>query len=118
MNAARNTGGSIGVSLATNLLAHRAQFHQSMLSENAIPSNIAYQDTMQQLSHYFVSQGSSIAQAKSQAFAWIGQQVQAQASLLAYVDVFWALMLISLAAVPLALILRKIKLGGPAPAAH
>jgi MFS transporter, DHA2 family, multidrug resistance protein len=118
MNAARNTGGSIGVSLATNLLAHRAQFHQSMLAENAIPSNVAYQDTMQQLTHYFASQGSSIAEAKSQAFAWIGQQVQAQASLLAYIDVFWALMVISLCAVPLALLLRKIKLGGPAPAAH
>jgi DHA2 family multidrug resistance protein len=118
MNAARNTGGSIGVSLASNLLAHRAQFHQNMLAENAIPSSIAYQDTLQQLTHYFVTQGSSIAQAKSQAFAWIGQQVQAQASLLAYVDVFWTLTLISLAAVPLALLLRKIKLGGPAPAAH
>ena len=33
-------------------------------------------------------------------------------------DVFWVLMLISLAAVPLALSLRKVKLGGAAPAAH
>jgi DHA2 family multidrug resistance protein len=50
--------------------------------------------------------------------AWIGQQVQAQASLLAYMDAFWFLMLISLVAIPLALILRKVKLGGAAPAAH
>jgi MFS transporter, DHA2 family, multidrug resistance protein len=118
MNAARNTGGSIGVSLASNMLAHREQLHQSMLAENAIPSGIAYQDTLQRVTQYFVSQGSSLLQAKSQAFAWIGQQLHAQASLLAYVDVFWALMLISLAAVPLALLLRKVKLGGPAPAAH
>jgi DHA2 family multidrug resistance protein len=32
--------------------------------------------------------------------------------------VFWTLAVVSLAAVPLALILRKVKLGGPAPAAH
>jgi len=32
--------------------------------------------------------------------------------------VFWTLTLISLAAIPLALILRKVKLGGPAPVAH
>jgi len=32
--------------------------------------------------------------------------------------VFWTLALISLAAVPLALTLRKVKLGGPAPADH
>ena len=41
-----------------------------------------------------------------------------KASLLAYIDVFWALMLISAAAVPLALILRKVKLGGPVPVGH
>jgi MFS transporter, DHA2 family, multidrug resistance protein len=29
INAARNIGGSIGVSLAANVLAHREQFHQS-----------------------------------------------------------------------------------------
>jgi DHA2 family multidrug resistance protein len=33
-------------------------------------------------------------------------------------DAFWALMLISLAAVPLALILRNVKLGGGVPTAH
>jgi len=44
--------------------------------------------------------------------------VQAQASFLAYMDAFWMLMLVSLAAVPLALTLRKIKLGGHAPAGH
>jgi DHA2 family multidrug resistance protein len=34
------------------------------------------------------------------------------------VDVFWVLMLISFAAVPLALLLRKVKLGETAPVAH
>ena len=66
---------------------------------------------MQQLMHYFAAQGSSIGQAQQQAIAWIGQQIQAQASLLAYIDVFWTLMLVSAAAVPLALLLRKVKLG-------
>jgi DHA2 family multidrug resistance protein len=33
-------------------------------------------------------------------------------------DVFWVLMLVSLVAVPLALALRKVKLGGPAPVGH
>jgi MFS transporter, DHA2 family, multidrug resistance protein len=118
INAARNTGGSIGISLVANLLAHREQFHQSRLVENAIPSSIQYQDTLQQLMNYFTAHGSSLAQAHQQAIDWIGQQVQSQASFLAYMDVFWVLMLISLAAVPLALALRKVKLGGPAPVGH
>jgi MFS transporter, DHA2 family, multidrug resistance protein len=118
INAARNTGGSIGVSLVSNVLAHREQFHQSRLVEQIIPSGFSYQDTLQQVTGYFSAHGSSLAQAQQQAIAWIGQQVQSQASYLAYTDAFWALMLISLSAVPLALALRNIKLGGPAPMGH
>jgi len=118
INAARNTGGSIGVSLASNVLAHREQFHQSRLVESVVPSSVQYQDTLHQMTNYFVGQGSSFLQAQHQAFQWIGQQVQMQASFLAYMDVFWVLTLISLTAVPLALTLRKVKLGGPAPVAH
>jgi DHA2 family multidrug resistance protein len=118
LNAARNTGGSIGISIAANTLLHREQFHQSRLIEHATPSSTQYQDTLNQVTQYFLQQGSSLLQSQQQALHWIGQQVQAQATLLAYVDVFWVLMLISLAAVPLALTLRNVKLGGPAPAGH
>ena len=118
LNAARNTGGSIGISMAANTLAHREQFHQSNLVANAIPSSMQYQDTLSQVTHYFQQQGNSLLDAQQQALHWIGQQVQTQSTLLAYMDVFWVLMLISLAAVPLALTLRNIKLGGAAPAGH
>jgi DHA2 family multidrug resistance protein len=118
MNMARNTGGSIGISIVSNVLAHREQFHQSRLVESVVPSSVQYQDTLQQVTHYFVAQGSSLVQAQHRAIDWIGQQVQAQASFMGYMDAFWVLMLISLAAVPLALTLRKVKLGGHAPALH
>jgi MFS transporter, DHA2 family, multidrug resistance protein len=118
INAARNTGGSIGVSLVSNVLAHREQFHQSRLVEHAIPSSVQYQDTLQQVTSYFAASGSSLAQAHRQAIDWIGQQLQMQSSFLAYMDAFWVLMLISLSAVPLALALRKVKPGGAAPMGH
>jgi MFS transporter, DHA2 family, multidrug resistance protein len=118
INAARNTGGSIGVALASNVLAHREQFHQSRLIELVNPASVQYQQTLQQVTHYFVVHGSSMAQAQHQALTWIGQQVQAQASYLAYIDVFWTLTLISAAAVPLALLLRRVKLGSRAAMAH
>ena len=70
------------------------------------------------MTNYFVAQGISLVQAQQQAIAWVGQQVQAQASFLGYMDAFWVLMLISLAAVPLAFALRKVKLGGVAPVGH
>jgi MFS transporter, DHA2 family, multidrug resistance protein len=119
INAARNTGGSIGVSIVSNVLTHREQFHQNRLIEQVIPSSTTYQDTLQQITNYFTAHhGSSLAQAHDQAIQWIGQQVQAQASFLGYMDAFWVLMLISLSAVPLALALRKVKLGGPVHMSH
>jgi MFS transporter, DHA2 family, multidrug resistance protein len=118
INAARNTGSSIGVSIVSNVLTHREQLHQSRLVEQVIPSSPQYQDTLQHITNYFTANGSSLAQAHDQAIQWIGQQVQIQASFLAYMDAFWVLMLISLSAVPLALALRKVKLGGPVHMGH
>jgi DHA2 family multidrug resistance protein len=118
INAARNTGSSIGVSIVSNVLTHREQFHQSRLVEQVVPSSTQYQNTLQQITSYFAAHGSSLAQAHDQAIQWIGQQVQIQASFLAYMDAFWVLMLISLSAVPLALTLRKIKLGGAVHVGH
>jgi MFS transporter, DHA2 family, multidrug resistance protein len=118
INAARNTGSSIGVSIVSNVLTHREQFHQSRLVEQVIPSSTQYQETLQRITNFFAGHGSSLAQAHDQAIQWIGQQVQVQASFLAYMDAFWVLMLISLSAVPLALTLRKVKLGGPVHVGH
>ena len=118
INAARNTGGSIGVSIISNLLTHREQFHQSRLVESVLPSSVQYQDTLHRMTDYFVAQGNSLLQAQQQATQWLGQHVQAQASFIAYMDVFWVLMLVSLAMVPLALTLRKVKLGSPVHVGH
>jgi DHA2 family multidrug resistance protein len=118
INAARNTGGSIGVSIVSNVLTHREQFHQNRLVEQVVPSSNQYQDTLQQMTNYFTAHGFSLAQAHDQAVQWIGAQVQTQASFLSYVDAFWVLMLIALSAVPLALALRKVKLGGAVSMGH
>ncbi|CAO3434583.1 DHA2 family efflux MFS transporter permease subunit [Azospirillum endophyticum] len=108
INVARNVGGSIGVSIAQNVLAFREQFHHSRLVEHIVPSNPAYQRTIEQATNYFSTAGGEAA-ARERAIAYIGQQVQMQTAYWAYIDVFFALMLISASAVPLALILRRVK---------
>ncbi|MBB4007026.1 DHA2 family efflux MFS transporter permease subunit [Allorhizobium taibaishanense] len=118
LNAARNTGGSIGVSLISNIISHHEQTHQSRLIEHVIPSSQAYQQTLSQVTNYFMGQGSSQGTAQQQALAWINNQVQSQASFLAYMDAFWVLTLISLCAIPLALTLRNVKLGGKVSMGH
>ncbi|MFS8110608.1 DHA2 family efflux MFS transporter permease subunit [Rhizobium jaguaris] len=118
INAARNIGGSIGVCIGLNVLAHRQQWHRSRLVEHIIPSSPAYHDTLQTMSRYFAEKGATMADAQAQAKAWIGQQVQTQSTFLAYIDVFYVLMLIALSAIPLALILSNIDLKGGGGGMH
>ena len=118
INVARNVGGSLGVALISNVVAHREQFHQSRLVESVVPSSAAYQETLRQITDYLIAHGSLAAEAPQQAIEWIGQQVLAQTSFLAYMDAFWVLMILSLAIVPFALALRRVELGGAAPVAH
>jgi MFS transporter, DHA2 family, multidrug resistance protein len=46
INAARNTGGSIGISLISNVLWPREQFYQTRLVDQALQSSVQYQDTL------------------------------------------------------------------------
>jgi len=118
INVARNVGGSLGVSLAQNVLAYRQQFHQTRLVEGTIPSNPAYQDTLARATQYFSTYGDKGVDAQGQAIAWIGQEVARQVAFWAYIDVFLVLAIVSASAVPLAMTLSKVKLGGSAPAGH
>jgi hypothetical protein len=59
INVARNVG-SMGVSLAQNVLAHRQQSHQSRLIEHVIPAKFEYQETPRQATSYFAAHGSSV----------------------------------------------------------
>jgi DHA2 family multidrug resistance protein len=111
INVARNVGGSIGVSLAQNVLAHREQFHLSRLAEKTIPSNVQFQEAFRRATEYFLSLGSTASDARRQAFAWIGRQAQTQASHLAYIDVFYVLTLVAAIIIPIALFLRHARLG-------
>jgi MFS transporter, DHA2 family, multidrug resistance protein len=117
INVARNLGGSIGVSLANTELMQRSQFHQSRLSESAIPSSVTYQHALERMTEFFVAQGSSLVAAQRQAVGWIGQTILNQSVLLPYIDVFWAYAMFSLLMVPLALTLKSVKFA-KVPAGH
>jgi DHA2 family multidrug resistance protein len=114
INVARNLGGSMGVALSQTMLAQRQQFHQSRLVEHIVPSDVGYQQTIDAMTRFFRAQGSNAPDASSQAIAWVGQTLQRQIDLLAYIDVFWLLMLVGAILIPVALILRPIDLEAPA----
>ena len=115
INVARNLGGSIGVSLAGALLAQRAQFHQSRLTEHLYPSSPTYSEALQNAARRFAEQGFSLPDAQRRAIAQIGQLVRDQSALLAYMDVFFAFAIFAAVMVPLALTLKSVQAGAAPP---
>jgi MFS transporter, DHA2 family, multidrug resistance protein len=118
INVARNLGGSIGISLANTEIAQQSQVHQTYLVAHVAPSSPAYQETVRQVTAYFVAHGQPAARAAQMAISWIGQMVAQQATLLAYIDVFWLAAAFTALMAPLALLLLRPVDSGAAPAVH
>jgi MFS transporter, DHA2 family, multidrug resistance protein len=119
MNVARNLGGSIGISLANVVLTQRAQFHQSRLVESTVPSSPAFQSMLQSMTNYFIHQGASSGEASNRAMAFIGQLVQTQATILAYIDVFHVCAIAAALMIPIVLLaVRPVQPGARAVTAH
>jgi DHA2 family multidrug resistance protein len=90
INLMRNLGGSVGISYTTTLLAYREQFHHARLAEHITPYN----------GYGF---GTSLSH--------IAAQIQTQAAMLSYLDLFTALAWCALAVAPLALFLPTVPKG-------
>ena len=114
INVARNLGGSMGVAMVQTVWQQRQQFHQSRLVEHIVPSDVGYQQTIDAMTRFFQAQGSNASDAASQAIAWVGQALQQQIDLLAYMDAFWSLAMVGLVMIPLAFAIKTIDLRAPA----
>ena len=118
INVARNLGGSIGVSVATTMLANGGQTHQSYLTSNLVPSSVPFQEALSRATAELVAQGTPAPEAQRQAFGLIGQTVADQATIMSYIDVFTTFALVAAVMAALALIfLQRVELGQARPAA-
>jgi MFS transporter, DHA2 family, multidrug resistance protein len=107
INLARNFGGSMGVSLTQTVLARREQFHQARLVEHIGSWNPFYFDKLYRVEGYFRAHMPT-GNSSGTSAAFIGQLVRIQATVMAYIDVFFALAVIAGLLLPLALSLRSI----------
>jgi MFS transporter, DHA2 family, multidrug resistance protein len=108
-NLARNVGGSVGTSFVATMLARRSQTHQAVLGRNLTDGDPAFQARIHSLSSFLqghTGAGSS-SDTISAAQGNIYNQVHAQASMLAYLDIMSVLMIFCLAVVPLVWIVGK-----------
>jgi DHA2 family multidrug resistance protein len=114
----RNLGGSVGISFVTTLLARQSQKHLNMLSHNASPGNSPFEGMRNALAGAWQHNGGAKPDAMTHAGAQIYGMAQIQARLLAYVDVIWIMVAVTVILIPLPFIMRRPAKVGPPPPAH
>jgi MFS transporter, DHA2 family, multidrug resistance protein len=98
-NLSRNVGSSVGISVVSYLLLRNGQVNHATIASHVTAVNHAF------------SQGSAVLQAwnpwTASGRAALDQVIQVQASIISYIDDFKLMMILSLAAIPLVLLLRR-----------
>ncbi len=115
-NLMRNVGGSIGISIATTLLTRRADVHQNEIINSAPLTGQQFQSVMQGTQQALTGTFGP-GNAAGAATATLYRQLQQQATLWSFVDVFRWLSILTFVCVPAVWLLKKVKPGkGPAGA--
>ena len=107
LNVCRNLGGSIGISVAQTKFANSLQMNQAALVDNLNPLDPNYNQWMDQARSVVGGQDQT-------AIAILYGQMQRQAAMLSFIDVFYFLMTVVLVVSPLVFLMRP-KKNGSAP---
>ncbi|WP_300974760.1 DHA2 family efflux MFS transporter permease subunit [Sphingomonas sp. LHG3406-1] len=109
LNLARNIGGSIGIAIVGSQLVRMTQVAHADIASNVTASTIPSLDP---------GLLERIGQQGDLALAVINAEVTRQALFIAYLDDFWLMMWVTLAALPLVLLMREAKAPQGGPTAH
>lgn len=112
----RNLGGSVGIALVATTLSRRAQVHASILGSNVTAFNPQASSMLNGARASFMAHGADWMTASQQAYQAIWGTVLRESVMVAFVDVFRGLALVFLAAVPLVLLMRRLRTGATPPA--
>jgi DHA2 family multidrug resistance protein len=117
-NLFRNWGGSFGIAFITTAAERRHQFHQTNLGSAIGATSQQLAGRVDGLTNYLMTKGFTGPDAVAAANVYLYQQLQHQVSLLSFMDCFRVIAWLTLAAVPLLLLVRRFKPAGKAPAAQ
>jgi DHA2 family multidrug resistance protein len=94
LSVARNVGGSVGIALATTLLAHRAQYHRAVLTEHISAYSFPANEALNALQGRMETAGATDPMASSKALGAVSGMIDRQAFIMAFNDVAWVLALV------------------------
>ncbi len=114
INFARNVGGSVLIALTGALTTNRTLFHESRLQNSMQPGNITYSQQLSGMTGAY-THAFGHAQAGALAKASIYQQLNQQASVMGYADVYRVLCWMSIGMIAFAFLLSRNRPGQDAP---
>jgi DHA2 family multidrug resistance protein len=115
-NLMRNIGGSLGIAVATTILARRQQLHTSVLASHVDAYSPQVRAFLARLAAGFAARGADAVTASRQAEAAVAGLVRRQAAMLSFNDVFRLLAFLFVVLLPLLFLMRSPR-GGQGPAA-
>lgn len=114
LNMCRAVGGIVGIALLQTGLTRTAQYHQHNLVTGLTTYNASFEQALAKLQAGFFSAGANPQLADLQSLAVIYQMVQAQARMLAYINIFTLVAIASLLVIPLVFFLHRTRTNGTA----
>jgi MFS transporter, DHA2 family, multidrug resistance protein len=114
----RNVAGSVGISLSTALIVSRSQLHMAYLAQHLNAGSANYQSALTQFTDAAHNFSLAVGNATQSATGQLYRALIAQASLLAYMDVFLYCAILAFAFVPFAFFFSPVKKAGGAPGGH
>ncbi len=115
-NVLRNMGGSVGVAVATTLLARRSQQHQFTLASHIDIWNSVVDDRLRAWAAHFMAHGADTFTAERQALSMLYRETRTQAQILSFADDFWLMVVAYIAVVLLIPLIRRVKVRRGPPA--
>jgi DHA2 family multidrug resistance protein len=117
-NFFRNWGGSFGIAFITTMAERRQDFHQERAGSELTASNLRLQDGIRQTASFLQEHGYSAADAMRAATLRYYSELGAQTHLLAFMDCFHIIGVVTLIAAPLVWLTNNFKVGGKVPEGH
>ncbi|HEY3067123.1 MAG TPA: DHA2 family efflux MFS transporter permease subunit [Methylomirabilota bacterium] len=108
-NVLRNVGGSVGIAVATTLLARRSQYHQSTLTAHVDVWSAATAGRIGDWVAHFTQHGADPFTARGRAVVMLYRDTVTQAQVLAYADQFWLLALMFFAIIALVPFMNRVR---------
>ena len=106
INMARNIGGSVGISLVVTMAQRWQQFHQNLLVARVRASSPALHTYLGRVRAYFAHRPGFPHAPVGQAYGYLYRTVLRQASMLAYIDDFALMGLVTLGIIPFVFLLK------------